>query len=194
MHLVLFVMAAVLAAQHSSTTTGPTIPPADCSGQPGSCAMFNEMLAAKDEDFSGFQSKDFTTYVCFERQEFFALSFNNPAQPRDPKVAEKQPARLVLFQSYGDGVEREHQSQLFTWYLNQSETHASPDNDETNDSYIDSREVTFVFHFTNIAKGTTTRTIKIRRSTLRFADDSLTSDDKNGRYENCTGYCTVYPK
>lgn len=123
-----------------------------------------------------------------------ALSFNNPAERRDPNVAEKQPARLVLFQSYADGVEREHKSLLFTWYLNRSETHASPDDDEKNDSYLDSREVTFVFQFTNIAKGTTTRTIKIRRSTLRFTDDFLTSDDKNGRYENRTGYCTVYPK
>src|ERR1022692_209664 len=84
-HLALFVMATVLAAQHSSTTTGPIIPAADCSTEPGSCAMFNEMLAAKDSDFSGFQSKDFTAYVCFEKQEFFGVIIQQSCRAPGPE-------------------------------------------------------------------------------------------------------------
>jgi hypothetical protein len=197
MYLAYIILAVLIMPQSqapsSSTATSPKIPPADCSIEPGSCAMFNQMLAANDEDFAGLQVKENTTYVCFERQEFFAISFNNPAERRNPNVAEQQ-GGFMLFQSYADGVSRDNKSLFFTWYLNRSETHGSPD-DENNDSYIDDREVTFVYDFSNIAKAVTTRTIKIRRSTLRFADTFLTPDAKgDSRYASLTGDCIVYPR
>jgi hypothetical protein len=86
MHLALLVIATMLAAaQQHSSTTGPTIPPADCSTEPGSCAMFNEMLAAKDEDFSGFQSKDFTAYVVFRAEGVFCIIVQQSRRASEPK-------------------------------------------------------------------------------------------------------------
>ena len=192
-HIILAI--ALIPQSPSPVAATPRIPPADCSAEPSSCSEFNQMLAANDPDFTDLQAKVRTTYVCFEQRECFTLSFDNPRERNDPKATSEEQDGLMLFQAFADGVERENKSLFFTWVLNETETHGSPWENEKNHSYIDDREVTFVFDFTNINKTTTRRTIKIRRSTLRFADTLLAPEAKSGsQYENLTGDCIIYPR
>jgi hypothetical protein len=175
------------------------------SGMTRSCHMFNEMLAAKDNEFDDLQSANNTFYVCFEDNQFFVLKFRNPVQSRWKHAA--QPSKRsqgsdpnehqegsMTFKSFVNGIEDEIQIRSIDWtrlYEDDSSDYGKSLRYDYPDAKIDSSEVSL-----DIARSKTTRTITIRRSTLRFVDHFFSTSEKNGENDSFdkTGYCSAYPK
>jgi hypothetical protein len=140
------------------------------------CDSYNEMFIAKDKDL--LDSFDYDeAYVCFPEyfDEFFVVAFSQPA-PRDfqplAKGVKGPPLfpGYVIFKSYRAGVSDDLRSVTGDWQKWNEKTIVFDGKNKNASSTVLDSEVSVDISFANVAGGTTSHDIQVRRSTLRFTD------------------------
>lgn len=184
----------------------------DCSkvAMATSCKSYNEMVDAKDKDLMGYLSTE-NAFVCFRETEdvFSLISFVEPAQSfykKDKKYPFLLTASGLLFYSrYAKGQNDDFRMFPGTWSgmartetsmeLADRPTFSTNDAVKPNQASVDQSEVGIIYTYQNLSRTTTTYSIQIRRSTLRFNETwTFPADDKKSadtRIE-ATGHCITF--
>jgi hypothetical protein len=185
-----------------------------------SCRMFNDMLAARDEDFKNLQSKERTSYVCFEDGGFFVLQYTNPLEDRWKKTKEdervEEQTGMMIFKSFSDtGISDDKgiafpRWRRFSGIVTASQPNRPPIKKERDaflaeaergiakEGSVSTTEIEFDrgcdtgFECDNGRKAS--RMVTIRRSTALFEDHIQIQKDGKPLDSYSKGLCSVYPK
>ncbi len=161
-----------------------------------SCKSYNEMVNANDKDI--LRMFEGTTLACFSdnADSFVTLSFSEPLGASYKKVGPglwKARGR-VTYNRFAYGVSDRFYIATGNWIKTSSDDSRSfvslaPAKTK---SFVDDTEITFGYQFINLIGSTTSYNITVRRSTLRFVEETFAPDDKkknetiNGRDD---GHC-----
>jgi hypothetical protein len=176
-----------------------------CSGNfaTAGCKSFNEMVIGRDDDI--IKSIAAHAFVCFRTDAdiFTVASYPNPTRDQFTKkngTYGVKASGFVTLTTFKAGVQDD-------WRIFFGEWTAS-DMDSIRDAYftstskdqsasISTSEISASFSYQNIAEGETTRTMKVRRSTMRMIDNLQGSGkDNSGKVTTFSydfpGYCAEY--
>jgi hypothetical protein len=184
------------------------------------CRMFNDMLVARDDDFKNLQSKERTSYVCFEESAFFVLQYTNPLEDRWVKTKEdervEEQAGMMTFKTFSDagiagdegygfprwkrfsGVVTATQPNLKPAKKERDAFLAEIDRGIAREATVSTTEIKFDrgcdsgFKCNNGSE--TSRMVTIRRSTLLFEDHIQIQKDTKPLDSYFKGFCSAYPK
>jgi hypothetical protein len=176
------------------------------------CKSYNEMVAKNDSDVMSSIKSASIAYVCFvpDDDEFLITTFGRPEEasytPKTMNLNILEASDLFSYSDFKNGVIERADATFGKWTkiknFSMNPSFEGKSGSETNVSISDA-EVYYETRFQNLNGTTTTYTLQIRRSTLRFSESfkwpQLAEDRKGTKAPTkaadqftINGYCTEF--